>query len=91
MSHGVNKLKVASLSMKLPKAAARLRSFEIVPGALSRRGLEKSFAPLSRQHLFFFAQTVEQATLSMNSLVVTLKNCPKLAFRSLFFDDLCAS
>ena len=65
----------------------------LVPGPLSRRGLEKSFAPLSPQHFVFFAQTVGQAIaiLSMNSLVVTLKNCPKLAFRSLLFADLCAS
>ena len=27
----------------------------------------------------------------MNSLVVTLKYCPKLAFRRLLFADLCAS
>ena len=34
---------------------ASVRCSILVPGPLSRRGLEKSFAPLSRQHLFFFS------------------------------------
>ena len=61
------------------------------PWATFEKRPRKKFRSTQPATFVFFAQTVGQAILSMNSLVVTLKNCPKLAFRSLLFADLCAS
>ena len=61
------------------------------PWATFEKRPRKKFRSTQPATFVFFAQTVGQATLSVNSLVVTLKSCPKLAFRSLLFVDLCAS
>ena len=61
------------------------------PWATFEKRPRKKFRSTQPATFVFFAQTAGQAILSMNSLVFTLKNCPKLAFRSLLFADLCAS
>ena len=61
------------------------------PWAGFEKSPRKKFRSTQPATFIFFAQTVEQTPVNMNSLVVTLKNCPKLAFRSLLFADLCAS
>ena len=63
----------------------------LVPGPISRKSSTRKFRSTQPATFIFFAQTVEQTPVNMSSLVVTLKNCPKLAFRSLLFADLCAS